>query len=42
MHILTIIYSIDLINKSLVGELCSEGGQEVNVTVQEKKSIKHR
>lgn len=40
--ILTIIDSIDLINETFVSELCGQRGEQVNITVQEEQSVKHR
>lgn len=39
--ILTIIDAIDLIDETLVGELCGQRGEQVNITVQEEQGIKH-
>lgn len=39
---LTIIYSIDFIDEPLIGELCGQRSEQVNVAVQEQKSVEHR
>lgn len=39
---LTIVNSIDFVDKTLIGELCGQRSEQVNVTVQEKQCVKHR
>lgn len=38
---LTVIDAIDLINETLVGELCGQRGEQIDVTVQEQQSVEH-
>lgn len=39
---LTVSDSIDLIDETLVGELCGQRGEQVDVTVQKEQSIEYR
>lgn len=38
---LTVSYSIDLIDETLIGELCGQRGEQVDVTVQQEQSIEY-
>lgn len=41
-YILTIIYSIDLINETFISELCGQRGEQIHITVQKEQSVEHR